>query len=306
MNKSMRTQQRYAAIFKNQTQLDSYLTASEGGSSIPKVRRVSDRSISSVETEESLEFISDHNREISAGPSIPESELTVTMDSDREKEISDEDEESIAMPLRADAMETWAEELEEDVNPSQTVEIKDWETLRKQIKDNLKKKVKSLTLSEINKLMILSNFATLRLKGRSLINASLQIAEQWHEGKGVWFARRVQALARHYQMFEQLPVECRGGLMNAQSLLKDELVKKGVLNYLQNLPTGKVTPKKLRTAVNTIILPDLGINPKKPISVRTATHWLIKLGWRYTHVKKGVYMDGHEREDVADGSLRRS
>ena len=137
---------------------------------------MSDCSISSVETEESLKFISDHNREISAGPSIPESELTVTMDSDREKEISDGDKESIA--LRADAMETWAEELEEDVNPSQTVEIKDWETLRKQIKDSLKKKAKSLTLSEINKLMILSNFATLRLKGQSRINASLQIAEQ--------------------------------------------------------------------------------------------------------------------------------
>ena len=26
--------------------------------------------------------------------------------------------------------------------------------------------------------------------------------------------------------------------------------------------------------------------------------WLIKLGWRHTLIKKGVYMDGHEHEDV--------
>jgi len=37
MNKSARTQQHYAAFFKNQTQLDAYLAASEGGSSIPQV-----------------------------------------------------------------------------------------------------------------------------------------------------------------------------------------------------------------------------------------------------------------------------
>jgi hypothetical protein len=63
---------------------------------------------------------------------------------------------------------------------------------------------------------------------------------------------------------------------------------------------GKATPKKLQVAVNEEILPDLGITPKKPISTHTARRWLIKLGWRYTHVKKGVYMDGHERVDVVE------
>ena len=59
-----------------------------------------------------------------------------------------------------------------------------------------------------------------------------------------------------------------------------------------------MTPKKLQVAVNTEILPDLGITPKKPIGTCTARRWLIKLGWRYTEVKKGVYMDGHKRVDV--------
>jgi len=206
-----------------------------------------------------------------------------------------DDEESC--PPTAEEMETWEEELDHNVS-KQSADIKDWDTLRAQIKTDLKKNSRKLALSAINKLMILCNFATLRIKGRSRIDASLQIAEQWHEKQGVWFARRIRALAQHYQMFEQLPAEHRGGLKNARSLLKDELVKKGVLDYLQSLPTGKVTPKKLRATVNTEILPGLLITPKKPISVRTATRWLIKLGWRYTHVKKGVYMDGHEREDI--------
>ncbi|KAG2063447.1 hypothetical protein BDR04DRAFT_947286, partial [Suillus decipiens] len=54
----------------------------------------------------------------------------------------------------------------------------------------------------------------------------------------------------------------------------------------------------LQNALHTTILPELGIIPKQPISEQTARHWLIKLGWRRTVIRKGVYMDGHEREDV--------
>jgi hypothetical protein len=83
-----------------------------------------------------------------------------------------------------------------------------------------------------------------------------------------------------------------------QNLLRDELVKMWILDYLKGLPMGKATPKKLQVTVNEEILPDLSITPKKPISTCTAHHWLINLGWWYTHVKKGVYMDGHECADV--------
>ncbi len=38
----------------------------------------------------------------------------------------------------------------------------------------------------------------------------------------------------------------------------------------------------IQLALNTIILHDLGIVPKKPLSIWTAWHWLIKLGWCWT------------------------
>jgi hypothetical protein len=59
--------------------------------------------------------------------------------------------------------------------------------------------------------MIIRNFATLRLKGVSHIQAGAEIACQWHEGKGDWFARQVRSLARHYQLFGKLPRELCGG-----------------------------------------------------------------------------------------------
>lgn len=58
-------------------------------------------------------------------------------------------------------METW----EEENVSSHPAEIKDWATLRTQIKADLKKHPKKFALSEINKLLLICNFATLRLKG---------------------------------------------------------------------------------------------------------------------------------------------
>ena len=40
------------------------------------------------------------------------------------------------------------------------------------------------------------------------------------------------------------------------------------------------------------------------LSERTARQWLIKLGWQHTMLKKGVYMDGHERPDVVEYWLK--
>ena len=103
-----------------------------------------------------------------------------------------------------------------------STEIGGWEALQNQIK-YLKKQHRSLALSQINQLMILWNFgnlAMLCLKGLGHMSATHQITQQWHEkshGSIIYFARHVHALARYYQVFEQLPPEIRGSSKNAQS-----------------------------------------------------------------------------------------
>jgi len=63
---------------------------------------------------------------------------------------------------------------------------------------------------------------------------------------------------------------------------------------------GKVTPKEFHCTLNEQILPSLGFALKDRLSECTAQRWLFSLGWRHTRVKKGVYMDGHERPDVVE------
>lgn len=117
--------------------------------------------------------------------------------------------------------EAWEEELEERMSPG-GAEIRGWHDLREQVKTKLKRGKTTLTVTQVNQLLLIRNFATLRLKGYGRIAASEEIARQWHENaSATYFARRVRALARHYQVFEHLPLERRGGVGNAHSLLHD-------------------------------------------------------------------------------------
>lgn len=190
-------------------------------------------------------------------------------------------------------------------------EIRPWDQLRNQIKADLKNKKLTLTLTHVNQLLIIRNFATLRLKGLLRIPASMEIARQWHESESpTHFARRVRALAHHYQVFEQLPKEKRGGAANARSVLEDPAVKTAVRNWLTAQPARSIIPHVFQRELNMNLLPSLGLHLKNPLVERTAQRWLVKLGWRLTVLQKGVYMDGHERPDVvvtniADLSVRR-
>ena len=71
-----------------------------------------------------------------------------------------------------------------------------------------------------------------------------------------------------------------------------------MLEFLQNVPVGKVTPHLLTCQVNDRIFPELGISVKHPIGTQTAWQWLIWLGWQHIRIKKGVYEDRHNRADV--------
>jgi hypothetical protein len=64
---------------------------------------------------------------------------------------------------------------------------------------------------------------------------------------------------------------------------------------------GKTTPKQYHTFVNQVLLTQMNLEiSKKTISIKTSRIWLKKLGLKSQSRKKGIYFDGHEREDVVE------
>jgi len=82
--------------------------------------------------------------------------------------------------------------------------------------------------------------------------------------------------------------------------LNKEDIQAAARAHLSSLPTGDITLKQFHHALHKQILPSLGWILGKPLLECTARRWLIKLGWRHTMLRKGVYMDGHKRPDVVE------
>ena len=81
-------------------------------------------------------------------------------------------------------------------------------------------------------------------------------------------------------------------------MLKDEQVQMAARVHLSSVPIGEVTPRQFHKALNDQILLTLRLVVKNGLSECMAQRWLLALGWRRTRVKKGVYMDSHERPDI--------
>ena len=63
---------------------------------------------------------------------------------------------------------------------------------------------------------------------------------------------------------------------------------------------GQSDPQQFHHALNKDILPNLGFIVKDGLLECMAWQWLLTLRWRCTRVKKGVYIDGHERPDIVE------
>jgi hypothetical protein len=212
------------------------------------------------------------------------------MDPEVEKEV-EKDVRKMQPPPDED-MEAWEDELEENTRDPGS-EIRPWDILREKLQKTIKERHKTLPLTHLNQLIILSDFATLCLKGHTRTAASLMISEQWKTSSGYWMARHIHYLARFYQQFETLP-ENHGGRWMARSFLFRDEVKMAFTSFLNSVPNGTMTPRVLMNHVNETIFLELGIQPTRPISLRTACRWLVQLGWVISRVKKGVYVDGQE------------
>src|SRR6266850_1530372 len=91
------------------------------------------------------------------------------------------------------------DDKETEQEPREKEEIQGWPELREQITADQKMVHKqNVTPTSINQLMILQNFAMLRIKGLGRMAASKEIVQQWHDGKGIHFACQVWMLAHHY------------------------------------------------------------------------------------------------------------
>jgi hypothetical protein len=120
------------------------------------------------------------------------------------------------------------------------------------------------------------------------------------QGHGDAHARRIRKWTVEFLQHGALPLHRLG--QARWTVLSDEDIASEI--KLQMVEKSKKGFLKAEDLVDLVATPEMqeifsekGIC-KKSISKKTATRWLQKLDWRYKGIKKGMYIDGHEREDV--------
>ena len=103
-----------------------------------------------------------------------------------------------------------------------------------------------------------------------------------------------------------LPETQQGCYQRSGVLWQNEELNKKAVEYVRQNAAVKGRPN-LTTVdfckwVNECFLPNCTLEPGFPrkISVETARHWLHHLGFEVLTVRKGIFIDGHERPDVID------
>jgi hypothetical protein len=127
------------------------------------------------------------------------------------------------------------------------------------------------------------------------------------QGQGSARVRSIRAWILDFVRMGRLPLYsyCH----SRQTVLEDE----GVLQELQGalMEKAKAGFLKAEDVCEVIasegtqtLFAQLGIN-KPRISQSTAKRWLAKMRWRYSQKKNGMFIDGHEREDVVAYPINR-
>ncbi|RPB20084.1 hypothetical protein L211DRAFT_870918 [Terfezia boudieri ATCC MYA-4762] len=136
-------------------------------------------------------------------------------------------------------------------------------------------------------------------KSQSQRSLSLLLADAC--GGSEKIARGIRTWADFWISSRYIRVGMRGTFSKVSSWLTDEGVLLTIREYIGAVGE-KLTSHGLAKAVNKYLKEEHIINGAEDwncsISERTARIWLNKLGFQWKDVQKGVYVDGHERDDV--------
>jgi hypothetical protein len=201
--------------------------------------------------------------------------------SDDDDNISDDDDENIVS--------------DDDENISSDDNEFDLNKLKK-LQQVLKSNKKNQTAYDyLRHLAVYKYFTYLQQDNLGKMEASAQAAQDVYQ-KGSYTATLIRKWAKYWYENDTLPKSMQGCHQKTKSFIDDEDIINHSLSFIRK-KAGKITPKEYRQYIVSVIFPQLEI-PEKSISLQTSRIWLKKLGLKPQSRKKGVYFDGHEREDV--------
>ena len=174
----------------------------------------------------------------------------------------------------------------------------------------LRQAVKKLTVKNRDKkLVVFFRACITAMVGTLNLYLDSELSYSWREaslvvsksqGQGSNHARNIRTWIHRFLSIGVFPLH-RFGQTSSSILLDEDFAQKIQLHLQSVAKKGYIWAQNIVDFIETPEMQqELKENgaQKKKISLRTAQHWLHRMGWCYGKKTKGMYIDGHEREDV--------
>ena len=116
------------------------------------------------------------------------------------------------------------------------------------------------------------------------------------QGHGVSYARNIRTWIHRFLSLGKLPLHQYGHFQSC--ILEDKDFAQDIqLHLLEISKGGYVQAQDVVDYIDRLEVQER-LGKKTKILLRTAQRWLKKLSWRYGRKRNGMYIDGHEQEDV--------
>ena len=161
------------------------------------------------------------------------------------------------------------------------------------------KKFSDVSAYEHSRHVTIKLYLTRLLEEGSKVAVSLSIAKDiWR--KGDYFARCIRNWGREFLEIGELKPHQQGAHSKVSSLADDEDCKEKCLVWLRSQKPENRSPLALKKFIEEEVFPKMTGNSvtKTTIHESTCRRFMALWGFTFDQHHKGVYMDGHEREDV--------
>ena len=169
------------------------------------------------------------------------------------------------------------------------------------LSDVLKAKISSKpmpgTLSEYDQLrfVALQSYLTKLKRGGKLVASSEAAAEEiFRKQSTTSYGKKIRVWAKKIMFYLHLPPILQGKHQKVKPLLCENDIKEQCRSFLLGLPRESVSVSVFKDFIEQELFPG------RIVSESTVRKSLANLGYSYKLLKKGIYIDGHERDDVKE------
>lgn len=161
------------------------------------------------------------------------------------------------------------------------------------------KSLNTMTKFDFVRYLAIENYLLLLKKKSGKVIASIEVAaSHFRHRKSSSQARRIRFWTDYFLVHQTLPVHRQGCHVKTRSLILDEDVRTACRSWLRSQVPDSVCGAAFANWLGSQLHLKLNLSNPVTVSVPTAVRWMHELGLRYNDFRRGVYYDGHEREDV--------